>query len=130
MSIVFNDDTLAIWYVLLEPAKSDYMGALSRRDYGYMYTWRMRYYKSMDPWDERDEKKWYSMQIPSAANDLDDVIGIIDEMVLSTLALGKAFGKPEPGPVYKLVRGNKTLDEYTKEFMDAPFVHKREATKH
>lgn len=129
MSISFTDDTLAIWYILLEPEKSDYMGALSRRDYGFMYTWRIRYYHSLDPWDEKDVKRWYSLQIPSAVGDTEGAVDVVREMVAATLALARMVGKPEPAEIYELIRGAKSFDEFTKEFMEAPFVHKQEVTR-
>lgn len=125
MSISFTDDTLAIWYCLLSPEVADYMGGLSRRPDGYTYTWRMRYYNSLDPWDENDEKTWYSILIPSREGDAEEVVDKIRELIAISLATSRKFAYPNPGPVYELVRGNKSFDEFTKEFMNAPFVHKK-----
>jgi hypothetical protein len=126
MTMIFNEDTLGIWYVLLEPEKIDYMGALSRRPYGYMYTWRMRYYATPDdPWDGKDRKSWYDIRIPSAEGTTEEVIEKIREMVRLSVETGRSLGKPTPGPIHELLRGNKTMEKFTEDFLSAPFVHKK-----
>jgi hypothetical protein len=131
MSINIDNNTLAIWYVELQPGVIDYMGALTRRDYGYSYTWRMRYYNSSDQWDTNDVKRWFNMEVPSAHGDEEDegAISIIRETVLATVALSRVMGKPEPGAIHELLRDKKTLDEFVKEITESPFVHKRKVTR-
>ena len=116
MAIEFNESIKGVWFCTLVPGEQDFLLGLNRIDEEhYEVTYRFRYYNSADPFDEKDEKNWYSAKI--AGRSEKEIVDSI-HILLSYLLL-----KNDDICVTEILRGDRTLDEFMDEFMKQDFVH-------
>jgi hypothetical protein len=112
MSVLLNDDILAVWFLDVSET-SNWLAALSKHPLGTRLSGRMRYYERNSPPDSEDQKEWFeeiSRDCPEEAI----------ERVRARLRSQSRFAQGNP---YELIRGKRTLDEFVEEFLRAPFVH-------
>jgi hypothetical protein len=113
--IEINDQLLGIWFMPLS-ATSNWMAGMSRTDDGHIkLAWRMRYYnpESVDPHDGKDRRSRYT----SITNDPEDVA--IEK--LRTIA--RVLTEHAKGPLYEILRGNRTTQEMFAELQRQPWAH-------
>jgi hypothetical protein len=117
MTIVIDDNLLAIWWIKLPPA-SDLLCSLIRRSPTECeIVYRFRYYETESAWDGLDRKNWYEGIVTAPP---EEVIPKLREMfgVLSVAAGGSK--------VYELLRGERSTDQFMRAFARMPFVHMKE----
>src|ERR1700730_9078855 len=117
MSILLNEDILAVWFVDVSET-SNWCAGLSKHPSGTRLLERMRYYERNSPPDSPDRRDWYeeiSRDSPEEAI----------ERVRARLRSASPFAQGNP---YELIRGNRTLEEFVEEFMRAPFMHESYST--
>lgn len=116
MSIEINEDIRAIFYIAWHD--SDWMGAVSDGAQGPWATYRFRYYRDAKAFDSEDVKSWYDLKPPPGATEctVDALISAFDGMI--ALANAQLPG----GKVYRLIRGEHSLEEFADMFTQLPFV--------
>ena len=129
MSIVIDDNILAIWYSTLGETE-DYLMAISRHEGGIKFVYRVRHYNSddIDPLDDKDDKTWAEF----GTNDPDEqkAIGAAREMVKGLIGLAAGLGRVRlPHKIYELVRGDDSVEQFAKKLMAAPFAHTQKVTR-
>ena len=123
MSIVIDENILAIWYVCLAE-DFDVMFALMRDgEGGYKGNGRTRAYNSKeDPWDEKDRKLWFGG--PIAAPDDDSAVAKTREHMVKISAefpfVLQAGFVPQ---LFEMVRGLTSLDKFAETLRAMPWAH-------
>ena len=114
--IEFNDQLLAIWFLPIDE-KRDWMAGVSRVDAGrFRFVYRIRYYnpKSVNPHDGMDRRSEYSATID----------GVDEAMAMEKLrTIARLLTEHAEGPLYELIRGARTVDEFAEELMRQPWAH-------
>ena len=118
--IELNEDIVGIWYLVTIQNVQDYMMVVSACEDGrYHIQYRFRYYLDDKVFRESsDMKSWYSFY---ATKSKDEVIALADKAI----ALQRSIGAE--GQIYRIIN-DRGFDDFMERFMNAPFVHKREAT--
>jgi hypothetical protein len=112
MTMILDETTVGIWYCATIPGEQDFLLTLNRiAEQHYEITYRFRYYNSDDPFDEEDEKSWYSGE--TKGKNEEEVINAIQTIMQAVAADGFT----------KILRGDRPLEEFTEEFMEQDFVH-------
>ncbi|MFL6600760.1 MAG: hypothetical protein ACJ8R9_05460 [Steroidobacteraceae bacterium] len=112
MSILLNEDILAVWFVDVSET-SNWCAALSKHPLGTRLMGRMRYYERNSPPDSEDQKDWFEEILRDSPEEA-------IEKVRARFRSASAFAQSKP---YELIRGNRTLDDFVEEFLQAPFIH-------
>ena len=59
----------SLWFADLPKQKQDSLACLFKNEKGELKTvWRMRYIKDPEPWSDKDEKKWWTINHPDDSN--------------------------------------------------------------
>jgi len=128
MSIMLDESIMGIWYVHLSET-FDVMISLAREGEGYKLTGRTRTYNSLDPWDEKDRKHWFSIPV-KAANDNDAATFCRRFIADGSLAFCKEMRIGGAVPIHELIRGKQTPEEFGKLLMSMPWAHMQEVKTH
>ena len=92
---------------------------------------RQRFYDPFnpgnDPWSGQDRKVVEGRRIPAQPGVLTKAIGALD-MMRSTLIAAGFRADPDPGPDYRSIRGERSLKEFSEDFMSQSFVHTKTVT--
>jgi len=131
MSIVIDENTLAIWYVKLADDLDLMIGLMRDGEGGYKVSGRTRQYASPDdPWDDRDVKRWFGGAL-KATDDADAVRKARTHMVTLTGSYTMTFApEDEPAQLFELVRGKTSVEEFAEVLRSMPWAHSMEATRH
>ena len=120
MTIRIDESIRGIWYCVLMPDEQDFLLALNCiAEEEYVITYRFRYYNSDDPFDDEDEKNWYSCKgtgksgsfAYTGSNYMKEEIIAAIRIITSSMS-----------EATEILRGNRSLDE----FMEQDFVHTKE----
>lgn len=117
MSIDFDDNLIALWYVEL-PTECNWMAGLSRtaNNTGQV-KYRFRYYVDQKTHDSQDIKHWYAWQ-----GDFQQLMAATDGVYRHMIAQGG-------GTHYHLERGTRTTQQIMREFMTWHVSHAKVISK-
>ena len=123
MTIELNESIRGIWFCTLVPDEQDFLLSLARiAEKHSKITYRFRYYNSSDPFDEDDEKNWYSGEV-TGQNEAEAITTIHDTFMPIISAIN---GNAE---FTGIIRGDRSLDEFIAKFMEQDFVHTKSVSK-
>jgi hypothetical protein len=130
MTIVIDENLVAIWFIDLPPAE-DYLMSLSRVPNGGMrFVYRVRHHspQSTDPFDEHDDKSWHTFETDDP--NVEKAISAARSMARGLLGVAAAIhGGKAPEKVYEFIRKpGVSAEAFMEEFMKAPFVHVQRKT--
>lgn len=120
MSITLTERTVGIWYVSMDG--QDWMAHVAEEDETFELTYRHRYYVDDKNFDSEDKKNWYSGSISKPETTEDDIISVMDKMC-------KMMSDRQDGVPYRIIKGDKSLDEFVEEFTSMPFSHHKIISK-
>lgn len=117
--ITVDDNIVAMWFLVVD-AGIDWMGGLSRMPDGSMrFANRLRYYnpESRDPHDGKDRKKEQILLLRpegqgTEADLIEQVRRVVGELTQHAI-----------GPLYELLRGNRSVEEFMDELKRQPWAH-------
>lgn len=85
---------------------------------------RLRTYNSPEPFDEKDEKRWYDLKDASTYDEVKLTIeGVMENLRYSARMIGAAT---DEDPVWVERHEGESDTEYLERWMAQPFVHKKE----
>lgn len=120
--VVFDDRFVALWFMPIN-STADWLGALVRMPDGkFRLRYRIRYYNrdSTDPHDGKDHRSAYEAFINCPEQQ------VLEKMRLFT----RVLTQHAEGPVYEIVRGNRTPADVMRELMRQPWAHAQEFRQH
>ena len=115
--IIMDEHLVGIWF-MPTTEKQDWMCGVReiKPDEEYQITYRFRYYEDGKVFDSEDKKKWYEGKICGTRA---YVIASIRSIANTLYAAAKI---KEP---YEMLNDGGDIDQFSKKFMDAPFVFAR-----
>lgn len=120
MSIHFDENMLAIWFMTLEPGRQDWMAAMSREGERFKLVYRFRYHQQgvddTDPFKTKDEKSWYSaISAPGQTK---------DAMIEGTRGIVKKMEEMSGQRCDELIRGeSESLDDFMDRMLGYEWAH-------
>lgn len=107
------EKAIGVWFMDVSDT-SNWLAAVSRTEDGkLLLQWRMRYYEKGSPPDSNDEKRWY--QGTSKKTEA--------EAIENMRFIGRTMTQHAEGKLYEVLRGDRSIEEFAKEFCALPFVH-------
>lgn len=115
MSIKITENSIAMWYVYLKEA--DWLCHIAHTDDGILLQYRFRYYIDDKAHDSKDEKRWFEALLKSASE---------AEAIASCQIVAKKLAEISNTEIVEMIKGSKTVEEFTEELTNQPFASKRE----
>ena len=113
--ITMDESVYGVWFIAIPEHEQDWLCHIARNDDDtYTMTYRHRYYKDDKSFDSTDEKSWHV-----ASGQLEGLLTCVQMAQSSAVLL---FGAENLG-MYRLLREDKTFEEFMEEFKKMPFVH-------
>lgn len=114
--IEFDENIVAIWYLVTIQNHQDWMAAISEvePDNKYMLRYRFRYYKDDKVFDSDDKRNWYEGTCTGTRN-----------YVIATIRfIAQQLEQKADGELYEVINDHG-YDQFMREFQQQPFVFMR-----
>ena len=129
MSLVLDDNVLGMWMVELRlenegvMAEGNWVAILSKHDTGFVINFRYRWYRDQVAYDSDDQRSFYTATLNSGITDENMAIRHARELY----EFIRKQTNSDHG--WELVRGARTMDEFTDALAMMPGMHMKKISK-